>query len=220
MHTTACENAEFHLHPQLKPAARADASDEAIRGWLHEVMRITGLKPTPLAKGAGLAPSTLLRALDPALGGSLERRSIDKIVHKYGVAPPALYADGAATRPAGLAEPELVRYETPGNDHDLPLAATEGEWTIRTRALELVGYLPGDRVRADSAQQPRARDVVVAQVIDQMRGTAETVLRVYDPPYLMTETADPACRRKPLLVDGDSVAIWGVVMRSVRTRDV
>jgi len=219
MHIGAGENAELHLHPQHKSEPRGDASGDAIRAWLQDVMRATGLKPTPLAKGAGLAPSTLLRALDPALGASLERRSIDKIVHKYGVAPPALYGEAGPGRPAGLAEPELERYEAPPGASDGPLKDTEGEWTIRNRALELVGYLPGDRVRADSAIKARPRDVVVAQILDQARGTAETVLRLYDPPYLVTETADPACKRKPLPVDDQSVAIWGVVVRSTRARE-
>lgn len=47
---------------------------------------------------------------------------------------------------------------------------------------------------------------------------AETALRIYDPPYLVTETSDPAARRKPELVDGDRVSIWGPVVRLLRIR--
>lgn len=217
LHIAAGEYAERHLHPQPPISASADANDAAIREWLHDVMRRTGLKPTPLAKGADLAPSTLLRALDPGSSGSLERRSIEKIVQKYGVPPPAIYSDPATARAGGFGEPELVSILRPHTD-ERPLLNTEGDWEIRTRALELAGYLPGDKVRADSAMKPRPRDVVVAQVLDHVRGGAETVLRVYDPPFIITDTADPASKRKPLFVDGTTVSIWGVVVRSVRER--
>lgn len=194
-----------------------DHPDAAVRSWLLDVMRRTGLKPTPLAKAAGLAPSTLLRALDEANPATLERRTIDKIVASLGVPPPKLYGGGEAS-PAGFAEGELTQIPAGGEGPAGPLGNTEGEWIIRTRALELAGYLPGDLVIADSAVPPRARDVVVAQEIDHLRGSAETRLRIYDPPYLVTETADPAAKRKPLLVDGDRVAIWGPVVRSLRLR--
>lgn len=196
---------------------RAPDGDNAIREWLEEVIRATGLKATPLAKGAGLAPSTLLRALDPDNPGTLERRTIDKLIATYKVAPPRIYASAEARQPVPD-EPELqISQLPPASDH---LTATQGAWTIQTRALELAGYLPGDDVVADSAVAPRSRDVVVAQIIDHAAGSARTVLRVYDPPYLMTETADPEARRKPLLVDGDRVSIWGVVVRSARVRRI
>lgn len=206
------------MQPSEDAAGTAPTSAIAIRNWLAEVCRRTGLKPTPLAKAAGLAPSTLLRALDPDNPGSLERRSIDKIVQKFGVEPPAMY--GAPAMPvarSGFAEPEMQRIDGalfPGPAE----SATAGTWTVQTRALELAGYLPGDQVTADSAITPRARDIVVAQIVDHQRGTAETVLRIYEPPYLLTETTDERARRKPLLVDNDTVAIWGVVTRMTRTR--
>lgn len=201
------------------PIGRDHVDDDAVRVWLRDVMRTTGLKPTPLAKAAGLAASTILRALDPTNPGSLERRSIEKIMRTFGVAPPPLYVERGATAQGGtgLAEPELVESREI-DESDPDLAPTQKEWTIKTRALELVGYLPGDLVRADSAATPKTRDVVVAQIIEHDRGAPKNVLRVYDPPYLLTETLDPHARRKPLLVDHDTAEIWGVVVRSVRQR--
>lgn len=173
------------------------------------------MKPTPLAKAAGLAPSTLLRALDPDNPGSLERRSIDKIVQKFGVDPPAMYGQPTlASR--GFSEPEMQQISA-GSAAE-PLTPTQGIWRVQTRALDLAGYLPGDELTADSSIVPRARDVVVAQIVDHTRGTAETVLRVYEPPYLLTETTDERARQKPLLVDHDRVTIWGVVVKMVRVR--
>lgn len=198
--------------------------DEAaiVRDWLAAVMRKTGMKPTPLAKAAGLAPSTILRALDAERPGALDLRSITKIVDKFGIAaPPALFGAPAQSRPAGFAEPELVMIPADAGQTFAgeALSPTQGVWSVHTRAIELAGYLPGDQVLADSAAPPRPRDVVVAQIVDHRSGTAETVLRVYDPPYLTTETADPAARQKPALVDNDRVAIWGPVVKSLRARD-
>lgn len=206
----------------MQHAASSTDHDEAVRTWLQRVIAESGLKPTPFAREAGLAPSTLLRALDPHYPGSLEMRSIYKIVDRFKVPlPGGLETDQpAGQRPNAFHEPELVRYDAgPDTFADIEATATtQGIWEIRTRALEMVGYFPGDLVLADAATPPRPRDIVVAQMVDHTRDTAETVIRLYDPPYLMTETADPSSRRKPVLVDNDRVAIWGVVVRSLRKR--
>lgn len=197
-------------------------SDEsaAVRAWLVEVLKKTGLKATPLAKAAGLAPSTVLRALDTEKGATLDTRSIAKIVEKLKVAPPPSLFAMPGPAPDGFAESELEAVAVDGGTRfaGIVLTATQGVWRVRTRALELAGYLPGDEVLADSATQPRARDVVVAQVVDHRSGGAETVLRVYDPPYLITETAAAEARQKPVLVDNDRVSIWGPVIVALRAR--
>ncbi len=60
-------------------------------------------------------------------------------------------------------------------------------------------------------------DVVCAQVYDWARGKAETVFRLYEPPYLLSSTTDPKLLR-PLVVDDDVVMIKGVVVASLRSR--
>jgi hypothetical protein len=189
-------------------------SANIIRTWLEEVLAKTGMRPTPLAKAAGLAPSTLLRALDPEHPGSLERRSIDKIVQTFHVPAPMFYRE--MTPAQGLKEPEVLAVQ----DEDIDLIAADGQaiWLVRTRAIEMAGYLPGDRIRVDSRVSPTVRDVVVAQVVGHGLDPAETVIRIYDPPYLLTETSDPSARRKPLLVDNDRVAISGTVIKMIRFR--
>lgn len=188
---------------------------EAIRSWLKEVVSITGLRPTPLAKAAGLAPSTLLRALDPEHPGSLERRSIEKIVEKFKVAPPGMYNEPQSRQPR-FAEDELDHFDL--RESLVPLEADETPLRLKARSLDLAGYLPGDIVIANQKIIPRPRDVVIASVIDQRSGKTETVLRVYDPPYLLTESSDPSARHKPLLVDNDRISIWATVVRAVRLR--
>src|SRR5687768_9031148 len=98
-----------NLHPP--ELTNEDESADAIRTWLREVIAQTGMKPTPLAKAVGLAPSTLLRALDPEHPGSLERRSIEKIVQKLNVGPPAFFREERRSRGAGFKEPEVLHLQ-------------------------------------------------------------------------------------------------------------
>jgi hypothetical protein len=195
-------------------------ADDVVRQWLYDAIEASKLKPTPFATKAGLSPSTILRNLDGK--GSLDRRSIDKIVSVYRIPGPSIYGEAPATAP-GFPEAELVSFTT-----DVPawwkveLGPRQGLWVVRTRALELVGILPDDVILVDSDVTPRLpregepRDIVVAHNLSA--GSAETVIRIYDPPYLVTETADPAARRKPLLVDHTSVSIWGVQTKLFRER--
>lgn len=91
-------------------------------------------------------------------------------------------------------------------------------WTVRTAAMALEGYLPGDRILVDSHAADRARtgDTVLAQVYDARRGTAETVLRRFEPPVLVAASPDPAHRRVHV-VDGANTLIRGRVIASWRS---
>lgn len=191
-----------------------ETEPERLRTWLREVMQITGLKATPLAQKAGLAPSTIIRALDPNGPGYMSTRSIEKIVETFGVPPPG----AALARPRGFAESEVEQLSDAPSFADPRPTPDRGVWRIHSRALDLSGYVPGDLVLADATVEPQPFDVVCAQVYNFERGSAETVLRLYDPPYLVTHSSDPACYRKPLLVDNERVVIWGTVIRTVRER--
>ena len=198
---------------------KAPEGDAKIRAWLRWAMKLTGMRPSPFAKEAGLSPSTVLRAIDEENPISMERRSIDKIVERFEIPGPDTYlTQGSYARSttirAAFVDVELEKYtaETPN------LTSTQGRWEIRTRALELAGYLPGDTVIADSGEAPRANDVVIARHLHTGKPGADTVLRIYDPPYLLTATLDDNAKRKPLLVDNVNVSIWGVVVKSWRER--
>lgn len=223
MHSAGSRPKNLALATIIWPKSRIPLNnhDEQIRDWLREVMRATKLKPTPLAKGAGLSPSTLTRALDEDNTVSLERRSIQKIVDTYNVPWPAGYGGGQAARSAdfgsGFAEDELVLASDKEAD-PIALSPTQAIWQVKGRALELAGILDGDFVLADSAVQARPHDIVVAQIVRTARPGADTVLRLYDPPYLLTATMRPDQMAKPALVDNVHVSIWGVVVRSWRVR--
>lgn len=177
-----------------------------IRDWLTDVMRRTGLKATPLARRAGLSPSTLIRALDDQNPSMLERRSITKIAQTFGVAEPGA---GVAT---GMAEDLLPYRETAQPRVDIK--ADQYLRVIGSRVLDLIGYLPGDVVLLDMSETAAEGDAVDAQVYD--RSGADTVLRYYDPPYLVARSTQPELAAKPLLVDGERVRIAAVVVYAQR----
>lgn len=94
----------------------------------------------------------------------------------------------------------------------------EGCWRLMSRAVELAGYLPGDLLLVSQKVSPLAGDVVCAQIYDGQTDSAETVFRVYEPPFIITRTMDPAHSQKPRIVDNERVVIWGTVIRSFRER--
>lgn len=73
---------------------------EAHRAWIKSVEQQLGLMPTQIAKQAGLSATTLTRLVnDPDHPHALTATTIDKIVRKFGVAPP-VSPDFAAFRVA------------------------------------------------------------------------------------------------------------------------
>ena len=99
-----------------------------------------------------------------------------------------------------------------------PGATNADLWQVRSRALELEGYMLGDIVVVDLDRTAEGGEVVCAQMYDWNRGSAQTVLRVYEPPYLITASQSPI-HRKPVLVDNERVTIKGLVVASARRRE-
>lgn len=90
-------------------------------------------------------------------------------------------------------------------------------WQVRTACLLMMGYMPGDFMLVDTLAADRARpgDVVVAQVYDNHKGTAHTLLRRLEPPVLVAASCDPEDRRVHV-VDGVNVVVRGKVTASWR----
>lgn len=201
-----------------KTATRT-ALREAQRRYLDTVLRLTRRTLSDIAREGGLNHTTLTRFYNrPSDDRLLETMTINIIAKVTGIAPPAELLAGPIGGLAEQAEP----YEAAPND---PLSravqallrgrTSADPWVLRTRALEDAGLLPGDIVILDQAVQPVSGDVVCAQVYD--RSGAETVWRIYQPPYLVAASRDPAYRR-PLYVDGQHVLIRGVVTDQLRRR--
>ena len=189
--------------------------------WLDTIMRSTGLTLTEIARRTGLAPSTLTRfkARDDA-GHTLTSKTVQKIETSVGI--PA-YDTRAKPKLVPDLEEEaspFVLGDTPGEVMVQALKALVrlnnniDLWSLKTPALRALGYHPGDVLVVDRQRDPTGDDAVCAQIYDWRRGTAETVFRVFKPPYLLSADIEGA-PLKPLLVDNENVAIKGVVVGSM-----
>jgi hypothetical protein len=196
------------------------------RDWLKSLPAITGKKLTTLAKEIKVSPSTLTRPVSEGEHGTstLHAATITKIVAHTGVAAPAdmtgspLRGRTGALR--GFGEDAVPFAPEPGDAIAAAVKALTGgsntiaPFTLRSTALELAGFMPGDIVLVDLNASPRAGDAVCAQVYDWPNMRAETVMRIYAsaPPValLIARSTDPAL--VPLVVDGDRVLVKGVLL--------
>lgn len=189
--------------------------------WVNAILDHKKWRPSRLAREAGIDHSTLSKFLnDPLNAAQLNTLSVEKIA---AVVPFPPYQTQAASRPSGLAEVEAEPYDA--STSDILRAAVDAlrggrngldAWILHSRALENAGYLPGDVLIVDLNAEPRSGDAVCAQIYDR-NGQAETVMRLYEHPFLTSATNDKALMR-PHLVDGDRVLLRGVITSSLRPR--
>jgi transcriptional regulator with XRE-family HTH domain len=192
------------------------------RAYLASVMERTGWNQTELAQRAGLDPSTLSRFLTGGREGhALRHATIRKIEVASGLSASGEIRAGAAP---GFAESEASPLELPAHSPFKAIIAALAQgrmnidpWTLQSRALEGAGYRPGDILLVALDEIPATGDVVCAQIYDWTKGRAETVFRIFQPPYLVAATGDPQFMR-PHLVDDGAVTIKGVVLHSIRGR--
>ncbi|CDZ67658.1 Hypothetical protein NGAL_HAMBI2605_59390 [Neorhizobium galegae bv. orientalis] len=184
--------------------------------WVHSILSSKGWTPHRLAKEAGLSPSALTKFLNDTTGTrTLNSYSVEKITEGSGM--PMGMGAGAVFNEPQSSRFELERLDDTSINIDALRQGKNGidTWTVRTRALELAGYIPGDLVVVDQNTSPQRGDVVVAQVYDR-NGEAETVMRIYETSFLIAASMDPA-HLVPILINKD-VVIRGVVVSSFRSR--
>lgn len=211
------------LLPRARPPTAAKKGIQLRqRAWLKEIVNQSGETLLQVALKSGVSASTLSRvANSETYDGVLSAVTIERITEAYQVAGPDDY--GAPRRQGLLGFSEAERYVPAANDGDIaPLVQAllgtrpgADAWRLKTEALEEVGYLPGDIVIVDLNAQPAPQDVVCAQVYDWRGGGAQTIWRVFDPPYLIGAARDRTAY-KPLAVDNQQVVIKGVVEKMVR----
>jgi hypothetical protein len=188
--------------------------------WVEWLSRRTGRSKSALAVGAGRSENALTRLAERD-GGLLDSLTIRLLCEFTGMPGPDRYLQPGA---AGLVD-EAAPFEAETADRasvemvrtalaDRPLAKA---WQLRTRALESAGLLVGDIVIADSGATPIGGDTVCAQVHDMRTGKAEIIFRLFEPPYLITASNDPALRR-PMLIDNERVVVVGPITESFRSR--
>ena len=202
---------------------------EQQRIYIVEVLQRTGWTQSELASRAGLDPSTLSRFLSSATQGrALRLRTLDKIAAVSGLTWGSA-EDRVAPAPAlpvenGMAESEASPLKFEANSSLADIVEILGRnrtnidpWTLNSRALEGAGFRPGDILMVALGETPLSGDVVCAQIYDWFKGRAETVFRIFEPPYLLAASADPRFLR-PLVVDDDKVQVKGVVIHTIRAR--
>lgn len=189
---------------------------EIIRLWLARELDRHGWKPAQLAKQAKTSASTVYRALEDGGTFTPNARTLKKFADALGSAMPPGFATGFAET-----EAEPFRYDAGEDFNSFIKAYVSGRtgvdpWVLRTRALDLLGYLPGDVVILDLNAAWRPKDIVCAQWWRPGAGSrTETIWRQYEPPYLVSISSDRSIQR---LIHEDAVDQKGAVIASFRPR--
>lgn len=191
--------------------------------WLTAVAKHLNLSPSQLALNAGMAASTLTRYLNDNSGQvGLTEKTLEKIASYSGFRP-GQYPGGNR---AGFSEADAVPYNAT-SAAELPswvsLAIREAKggrndieaWVMKGGALDAAGVLPGDILIFDQNARARSGDIVLAQIVDYANDAAETVIRLYQPPYLITHSMRLGPTR-PEQVDEDRVSIVAVSCGIIR----
>lgn len=191
---------------------------EAQRRYIEHVARSTGLTLTEIARRAGKSHTTLTKFMANRERGPLNASTVNDIATALAI-PANAEIRGAPGELREEAEPFISAQDKrlgPAVEALLRGRQNADPWILRTRALEGYGYMPGDVVIVDLGVAPRAGVPVCAQVYDWNHAAAETVWRIYEPPYLIAYSTDPDLRR-PLLVDNDRVIVRGVITDLLRS---
>lgn len=189
--------------------------------WYRFVLEVKGWDAAELSRRTGKNPSTFSKFVnDPENKAQLGPATVRLIEQVSGL---KAFSTEIPVKPRGLAETESSRFEAePLAYVSSAVKMMQGErnglepWVMRSRALDGVGYMPGDILLVDLNARPEPGDIVCAQVYDRF-GNAETVFRVFEDPFLVSVTMKVSLI-KPLLIDNDRVVVRGVVVASFRER--
>ncbi|WP_319519847.1 hypothetical protein [uncultured Martelella sp.] len=180
------------------------------------------LSLSKLALNAGMAASTLTRYYNDTTGSvGITQTSLENVARYSGFRPGQMPGRSIS----GMAEPDALPY---ANDNEprpawitaAVQAASNGRngveaWIMKGGALDGMGIMPGDIVIIDQNRRPKTGDIVIAQIIDPVRGTAETVMRLYQAPFITSHSMRLGPQR-PEQVDDDRVSIAGTAIGIIR----
>lgn len=179
--------------------------------WLDEAVAKTGLTLNALAELARIHPATLYR-FTKGESDHMRPVTINRIAKAARIEPPEF---------SGLSDSDAREYALDSLPNTKPPGAENPNLVavkVLNDAMSLRDISPGDLLIIDKERNPNAGDIVCAQVYDFRLGDAETIIRFYEPPYLVAASEDAAFRR-PLLIDNEKVQITGVVVKQIRVRE-
>lgn len=201
--------------------------------WFKERQKQVGVTADQIADRVGRARSNVSHIYSGKQKMSLEwarafaaalEVPLSEVLERAGIAS----SEDAKNVTPDFAEGDVVLWTPRENDRRrAPMVAQAlGErdgmdiWTVRSAAMALQGYLPGDYVLVDAEQSERVKngDVVVAQIYDNAKNRAVTVLRRLEAHVLVAASIEPADRRVHV-VDGINVVVRGKVIASWRLNE-
>ncbi len=201
--------------------------------WFKAQQKRLGLTSFDLATAIGRDRSVISRIINGGQAMTLDQARIfaemfgvplSEMVERGGLAnrptaqmlsPGFTESDAAAWVPGpGLGEAAAVRGIAAVLGADRPGVDI---WRVRSRAMQMAGYMPDDYMLVDThaADRVRSGDVVIAQVYNSIAATATTVLRRLLSPVLVTASADQG-EVTAHIVDGVNVLVRGKVVASWR----
>lgn len=198
--------------------------------WFRAAQRRAGVTAEDVANRLGKDRSLVSRIyvgrqamkLDEAkIFAEILNEPLDEVLRRAGVAD----APTAQALTPGFSESDAAAWVPKPNEgrNIEAIALAFGKrpgvdvWQVRGRSMELQGLMPGDFMLVDThaAERAKAGDTVVAQVYDNARGKAVTVLRRLEPPVLVAASLEPEERRIHI-VDDVNVVVRGKVISSWR----
>lgn len=199
--------------------------------WLKHALLETGLKASPFAEKAGVAPATLTKFLKTPDNITPPSNRIMKALAEAhdltgygydGQAPETGFNEEGShpLSPSDVGEEEYERLKQfiGNSENDTP--GSENFHVIEGNGLENLHIKHGDIVFIDHNRLPKENDIVCLSLRDEENFTAKTIFRLYVPSgsvtACITATNDPAISNKVIFVDGINVKIYGVVEKIVR----
>jgi len=187
-----------------------DLKDAKLR-WLRNNLARAKRTPTQIANDAGLSPSTLLRYLKPDYNRNVNDATIVKVAIALGVAPP----EEMGIEDSGFATQDVEPFDHAAKSAPTlsqTASNTATEYQVKSESLSLAGFMPGDILAVEHDAALSRGDIVLAEFHNRA-GKTETVLRVYEGPYLTARCLHPPA---PILIDGENTRVIGKVVQCHR----
>ncbi len=193
--------------------------------WFKQQQRRAGVTAEDIALRLGKDRSLVSRIyvgrqamkLDEAkIFADVLQQPLDEILKRAGVADPST----AQHLSPGFSESDAVVWQPRPGEGSRTRSIAEAfgvrpgvdVWRVTSAALVLEGIQPGDHLLVDThaADSVRMGDLVIAQVYDNAKGSASTILRRFEPPVLVAASLSREERRVHV-VDGINVIVRGKV---------